>query len=110
MLSLDNESNALARLHAALLPRLRVMKNFHIVMRSIPAFLGGLNLQRLEVEAIAQALYHFTSLYSSETPTQLLLKTLIEYHQLEIGIDEQIFSLGVESYHILSTHAWITSL
>ena len=83
----------LARLHTALLPKLRVMRTFPIIMRSVPAYLGGLNLRRLEVEAIAQALHHLVSLCASETPTRILLKTLIEHHQLEIGTDEQLFTL-----------------
>ena len=72
-------------------------------MRSLPTFLGGLNLQLLEVEAIVYVIHHLVSLYSSETPTKLLLKIIIEYHQLEIGTDTQIFTLDFESYGILAT-------
>ena len=45
VLSLDCNSNILARLHAVLLPKLRVMRTFPIIMRSVPAYLGGLNLR-----------------------------------------------------------------
>ena len=72
----------------AVLPKLGVIKTFSIVLRSLLIFLGGLNLQLLEVEVIAQAIYHLVSLYSLDTPTKLLLKTIIEYHQLEIGTDK----------------------
>ena len=50
--------NILAKLHAALLPKLGVMKTFSVIMRSLLTFLEGLNLQLLEVEAIAQAIHH----------------------------------------------------
>ena len=79
--------NILAKLHAKLLPKLGVMKTFPLVMRSVPSYLGGLNLQLIEVESIAQAIHHLISLYTAETPTKLLLKTIIEYHQLELGTD-----------------------
>ena len=67
------------------------MKTFLVIMRSIPIFLGGLNLQSLEVEVIAQNAHHLASLHVSNAPTKLLLKTIIEYHQLELGVDKQIF-------------------
>ena len=110
VLSLDHDSNVLADLHAAMLPKLRVMRTFPTVMRSVPSFLGGLNLKRLEVETIAQSLHHLITLYSSDTSTQLLLKILIEYHQLELGSDKQIFSLNVDDYWELTTPTWITTL
>ena len=79
--------NILAKLHAKLLPKLGVMKIFLLVMRSAPSYLGGLNLQSIEIESIVQAIYHLISLYIAETLTKLLLKTIIEYHQLELGTD-----------------------
>ena len=72
--------NVLAKLYAAFLPKLGVIKTFPVIMRGLPTFLGGLNLQLLEVEAIVQAIHYLVPLYSSETPTKLLLKTIIEYH------------------------------
>ena len=102
--------NVLAKLHTTLLPKLGVMKTFPVIMRSLPTFLGGLNLQRLEVEAITQVIHYLVSLYSSETPTKLLLKTIIEYHQLEIGTETQIFTLDFNSYGILAMSIWITLL
>ena len=80
VLSFPTDMNVLAKLHAALLPKLGVMKTFPMIIRSLPTFLGGLNLQLLKVEAIAQAIHHLILLYSSETRTKLLLKTIIEYH------------------------------
>ena len=88
VLTFTSESDILLTLRAALLPKLGVMKTFPIVMRSAPVHLGGLNLQSVEVEALAQALHHLISLYAAETPTKLLLKTIIEDCQLELGTDE----------------------
>ena len=72
-------------------------------MRSIPTFLGGLNLRSLEIETIAQSIHYLMSLSSSNTSTKLLLKTLIEYYQLELGVGKQIFSLKIEDYYELTT-------
>ena len=79
-------------------------------MRSLLTFLEWLNLQLLKVEAIAQAIYHLVSLYSSDTPTKLLLQMIIEYYQLEIDTDKQLFNLDFDSYGILATPTWITLL
>ena len=79
-------------------------------MRSIQGYLGGLNLYLAEVEALAQATYHLISLCEADTLTQLLLQTLIEYHKLELGANEQLFTLSFEKYGNLATETWITSL
>ena len=110
VLSFSIDMNVLVKLHTMLLPKLGVMKIFPMIMRSLPTFLKGLNLQRLEVKAIAQVIHHLVSLYSSKTLTKLLLKIIIEYYQLEIGTDKQIFTLDLDSYSILATPIWITSL
>ena len=88
VLSVDYNLNVLSDLHKAMLPKLKVMRTFPIVMRSVLQFLGGLNLRRLEIEVIAQSLHHLISLYSTDTSACTLLKTLIEYHQLEVGSDK----------------------
>ena len=80
VLSLENGSNVLAQLHAVLLPKLGVMKTFPMAIRSELAYLGGLYLQSLETEVIAQVPHHLVSLYKAETPTKLLLRSIIEYH------------------------------
>ena len=53
VLSFTKDSNILATLHTALLPKLGVMKTFLIALRSMPVHLGGLILRSIEVEAIA---------------------------------------------------------
>ena len=79
------------------------MKNFLKVIRSVPAYFGGLNLHSLEVEALVQALNHLISLHAVGTLTRLLLKTIIEYHKLELGTDKQLFSLSFDSFGLLAT-------
>ena len=69
VLSFAPDSNVLGKLHAALLPKLGVMKTFPTVMQSVPAYLGGLGLHSAEVEALAQAIHHLISLYEADTPT-----------------------------------------
>ena len=71
--------NALAKMHAGALLKLSTMKTFPVILRSIPVFLGGLNLQLLEVESIALVIHYLAILYSAKTSTKLLLKTIIEY-------------------------------
>ena len=77
--------NILAKLHVKLLPKLGVIKVITIVIRGVIFYLGGLNLQLIEVESIAQAIHYLISLYTAETLTKLLFKTIIEYYQLELG-------------------------
>ena len=48
--------NILSKLHAELIPKLRVMNNFLVAMRCSPVELGGLVLHSLEVESMAQAI------------------------------------------------------
>ena len=79
VLSLENGSNVLGQFYAALLPKLGVMKTFPIAMRSALAYLGGLNLQSLEIEVIAQATYHLVSLHKVETPMKTLSRSIVEY-------------------------------
>ena len=110
VLSMDHNLNVLSDLHKAMLPKLKVMRTFPIVMRSVSQLLGGLNLRRLEIEVIAQLLHHLISLHSTDTSTCIPLKALIEYHQLEVGSDKQIFSLKAEDYYDLTTPTWITTL
>ena len=67
VLSLDHNSSVLSNLHAALLPKLKLIRIFPKAMRSVPAFLGGLDLRSLEIEMIAQSFHHLMLLHSSNT-------------------------------------------
>lgn len=110
VLSFAPNLNVLDKLHEALLPKLGVMKTFPSVMRSVPAHLGGLDLHLAEVEALAQVMHHFISLHEADTPTRLLLQILMEYHQLELGSDKQLFILSFDNFGHLTTKTWIASL
>ena len=88
IISFKPEGNILAKLYATLLLKLYMMKTFLVSMRFCLVELGGLRLHSLEVESIAQAINHFFLLYIVDTPARLLLKTMIEYMQLEVGITE----------------------
>ena len=79
-------------------------------MREIPAYLGGLNLHSVAVEALAQAINHFISLHEADTPTRPLLRILIEYHQLELGFEKKLFALSFDTFGHLTTKTWIISL
>ena len=72
--------NVLLKLHAKILLKLGVMKTVPVIMRSAPMFLGGLDMELLKVEAIAQAIHHLLLLYFADTTAKLLLKMIIEYH------------------------------
>ena len=110
VLSFTKDSNILAKLHTALLLKLGVIKTFPIALRSMLVYLGGLNLRSIEVESIAQVIYHLISLYTADTPTKLLLKTIIKYYLLELGTDTQLFSLSYASFGALATSTRITTL
>ena len=62
LLSLLSEGNILGPLHIALLPKLKVIRIFLIVMRDSPVEFGGLELYSLEIESLAQAENLFASL------------------------------------------------
>ena len=67
--------------------KIGVMKTFLVLMRSVPTHLGGLKLQSLEVEGVAQAIHGLISLCAAKTLTNPLLKTIAEYYQLKLGTD-----------------------
>ena len=110
MLSFPSNTNTLKKLHSALLLKLGIIKTFPVAIRSVPTHLGGLNLHSLEIEMIAQMIHHLVSLYLADTLRRALLHTIIEYHQLELGTDEQFFSLDFEYSGVLATPTWVTTL
>ena len=65
-----------------------MMKIFPVLTRFYLVELGDLGLHSLEVESIAQAINHFVLLYIVDISTRLLLKIMIKYVQLEVGITE----------------------
>ena len=103
-------SNLLDKLYVVLLPKQGVVKTFPTAMRSALDYLGGLNLHLAEVEALVQVTHHFISPHEANTPTYLLLQTLIEYHSLELGADKQLFILSFKKYSNLATKIQIILL
>ena len=79
VLTIPHSGSLLNPLHKALLQKLKVM-------RSAPADIGGLYLNFIKIICEAQAIHHLVSLFTSYTPSKLLLITAIEYHTLEIGV------------------------
>ena len=47
---------------------------------------------------MAQAINHIVSLHAAETQTRLLIKTMIEHIQLEIGVIDSFLSLQYRDY------------
>jgi len=103
-------SNVLSKLYTTLLFKLRVTKTFLVAMRYSSLELGGLGLYFLEVESNAQAINHFTSLCIADILTRLLLKTMMEYVQLEIGAIEPFFLLQCKYYKGLAIGLWLVFL
>ena len=86
------------------------MRAFPLVMRAAPISLGGLGLHSLEITSGTQAIQHLISLFTSQTPSKLLLTTAIEYHQLEIGTETLFLNNSFSSLSLLATSTWITHL
>ena len=104
------EGNILAKLYATLLLKLHIMKTFLVSMRFCLVELGGLGLYLLEVESIAQAINHFISLYVADTSIRLLLKTVIKYIQLEVGIIEFFLKKSYKDFKDLVMDSWLVYL
>ena len=100
----------LAPMHRAILPKLKIMCASPLVMRAAPAALGGLGLHSLEITSGIQAIQHLISLFTSYTPSKLLLITTIEYHQLEIGTETLFLNSSFSSLSPLATSTWFAHL
>ena len=66
------------------------MRVFPLGMRSTPTEIVGLNLHSLEIKSGVQAINYFVSLFTSDTPSTLLMKTQIKYDQSKVGIYKKI--------------------
>ena len=75
----------LAPLHSSLLPKLRVMKKFPLVMKERPLESRGLRLHSMEKESLSKSVNTFVSLLNAHTPSKDLPIIAIEYMQLELG-------------------------
>ena len=102
--------NHLALLHRALLPKLRVVSTFPVVMQFSPPIFGGLGLHSIEFESLAQSVNVFVSLYTANTPIKKLLQVAIEFLQLEAGFLGDVLSRDFSQYEGLVTDTWVVSL
>ena len=103
VLSLLTNKNVLIKLHLALLLKIGAISVFLLVMRSAPTYLGGLNLQYLEIEIIAQTIYHLASPRIAETLLRALLNTIVKHYQLELGTAKQLSLLDGKLLRDLAT-------
>ena len=110
VLTIPHSGSILALLHKALLPKLKIMRAFPLVMRSSPTDIGGINLRSLEITSGVQAIQHLVSLFTNKTAAKLLLVTAIEYHQLEVGVEQLFLSSSHDKLHKLATSTWTTHL
>ena len=110
VLTIPRSGMVLAPLHKDSLRKLKVIRTFPLFMRSAPESMGGLDLRSLEITSGAQSIYHLVSLFTSCTPSKLLLITAIEHHQLEIGVEGLFFSTSYNLLSKLATSTWITHL
>ena len=58
------------------------MRTFTLGMRGTPVEICSLDLRSLEITYGTQAIHHLVSLFTSCTPSELLLITAIEHHQI----------------------------
>ena len=78
VLTIPHNYMLIALLHKSLLQKLKVMRTFPLVMRGVPAEIGGLNLYSIEITCGAQAVHHLVSLFTRCIPSKLFLITAIE--------------------------------
>lgn len=110
VLNLPHNGIVLAPLHKALLPKSKFMRTFPLVIRVAPAAIGHLDLHSLEITREAQTIHHLISLFTSSTPSKVLLITAIECHQLEIGVEDLFLNSSYSLLSDLATSTWITHL
>lgn len=79
-------------------------------MQVAPTAIGGLDLQLLEIESGVQAIQRLVSLFLSDSTSNFLLSTAIEYHQLEVGTESLFFDTPFPILSPLATSTWVTHL
>ena len=76
----------------------------------IPFHIGGFELKYLEIEQTIELISVFITNFTSNLPTRDLLMQLLEYTQLESGLDISFLLQPYDKFHILYSDGWITSL
>ena len=79
-------------------------------MRRAPTELGVLTMRSLQITSGVQDIQHLVSLFTSETPSNLLLLITIGYHKLEVGMEQLFFSSLCPKLHKLARSTWKTRL
>ena len=74
-----------------------------IIMWDCLLVFRGLGLYSLEIESLAQVVNHFVLLSITDISSQSLLRIIIKYMQLKIGLVEFFFMYNHEEYTSLDT-------
>ena len=101
VLTIPKGGTILAPLHKALMPKLKIMGTFPLMMRSVPKEIGDLNMRYLEITSSIQDIQHLVSLPTSDTPSKLLILTETPCHQLEVGAEYLLISFSYAKLHEL---------
>ena len=110
VINIPHSGAILDPLHKALLAKLKIMRNFPLIMRSTLTELGGLNIHSLEISSSAQAIQHLVSLFTSDIPSNMLISTAIQYYQLEDGVEKLFLPSSYHKLHKLETSKLMTHL
>ena len=109
-LTIPHNGVLLAPLHKDILPKLKIMRTFPLVMCEAPAAIGGLDLRSLEIPSGVQVIHYLVSLFTSYNPSKLLLITAVEHQHLEIGVRDLFLNSSYSLLSLLATSIWITHL
>ena len=78
LISLPIRSNLLGSFYRKLLPRLKVNRNFLVIIVIAPESIGGLGLPSIETQQIVEAIDLILSLYNSLSLVKYLLRESLE--------------------------------
>ena len=110
MITSQHSSAILVQLYKDLRPKFKIMGTFPLIKRSEPTELGGVNLRSLQITSVIKAIQHIVSLFTRDTPSNLPMLTVIECHQLEVGVEQLFLSSSYPKPHKLVISTWKTRL
>ena len=76
----------------------------------LPAEWGGLNIPPIFFENLASRMKYYLFHMRQQGSTGIVLASIIQTHQIEIGTDTNLFKLNYERYGYLATKSCITTL
>ena len=91
------------------LPKMKICRNAPAALVHGPSEYGGLNIKDFYT---LQGIAHIKALIEEgdkQSATGKLMRTLIEYHQLEAGLEESIFKVPYKTIDLCMTNTWIKS-